>query len=106
MQTLLLLQFISKQVTFVVATQKEPYIAGKLITISKVKQILQLIEKGISQREISRCLLIDRKTVGHYFSKNTELNLTKENLQAIPDEVLESLFKSEISYFDNNNEYK
>ena len=35
--------------------------AGKLITMSKVKQILQLIEKGISQREISRCLQIDRK---------------------------------------------
>ena len=44
--------------------------AGKLITMSKVKQILQLIEKGISQREISRCLQIDRKTVSQYFSKN------------------------------------
>ncbi|HBZ26445.1 MAG TPA: hypothetical protein DEO54_09485 [Rikenellaceae bacterium] len=80
--------------------------AGKLITMSKVKQILQLIEQGISQREISRCLQIDRKTVGHYFSKNKELNLTKENLQSIPDEELESLFKSEISYFDSNEEYK
>ena len=66
------------QVTFVVATQKEPYMAGKLITMSKVKQILQLIEQSISQREISRFLQIDRKTVGHYFSKNKELNLTKK----------------------------
>jgi transposase len=80
--------------------------AGKLITMSKVKQILQLIEQGISQREISRCLQIDRKTVGQYFSKNKELNLTKENLQSIPDEELESLFKSTVSYFDSNEEYK
>ena len=80
--------------------------AGKLITMSKVKQILQLIEQGISQREISRCLQIDRKTVSQYFSKNKELNLTKENLQTIPDEELEALFKSEASYFDSSEEYK
>lgn len=80
--------------------------AGKLITMSKVKQILQLIEKGISQREISRCLQIDRKTVSQYFSKNKELNLTKEQLQTIPDHELESMFKTEASYFDASEEYK
>ena len=79
--------------------------AGKLITMSKVKQILQLIEKGISQREISRCLQIDRKTVSQYFSKNKELNLTKEQLQTIPDHELESMFKTEASYFDASEEY-
>ena len=84
--------------------------AGKLITMSKVKQILQLNEQGISQREISRCLQIDRKTVGHYLSKNKGLNLAKEALQSMPDEELESLFKSlfkaGVPCFESNEEYK
>lgn len=40
--------------------------AGKLITMGKVKQILQLSEQGVSQREISRRLNVNRKTIVHY----------------------------------------
>jgi predicted transcriptional regulator len=105
-QALLQLQFLSEQVIFVVATQKGPDMAGKLITMSKVKQILQLNEQGISQREISRCLQIDRKTVGHYLSKNKGLNLAQEALQSMPEEELESLFKAGVPYFESNEEYK
>jgi transposase len=105
-QALLQLQFLSEQVIFVVATQKGPDMAGKLITMSKVKQILQLNEQGVSQREISRCLQIDRKTVGHYLSKNKGLNLAQEALQSMPEEELESLFKAGVPYFESNEEYK
>ena len=74
--------------------------------MSKVKQILQFIEQGVSQREISRCLQIDRKTVSHYFSKSKELSLSKKILQTISDQELEALFKTESSYFDTREEYK
>lgn len=73
--------------------------AGKLITMSKVKQILQFIEQGVSQREISRCLQIDRKTVSHYFSKSKELSLTKKILQTISDQELEAFVNGNFEWF-------
>ncbi len=59
--------------------------AGKLITMGKVKQILQLLEQGVSQREISRRLNVNRKTIVHYLTKMEELKHSKQVLLTMPD---------------------
>jgi len=79
--------------------------AGKLITMGKVKQILQLSEQGISQREISRRLQIDRKTIAQYLSKKKEFNYKAEALLSMSDLELEELFKTKVTAIDNNEEY-
>lgn len=65
--------------------------AGKLITMGKVKQILQLSKQGVSQREISRRLNVNRKTIVHYLAKTEELKHSKQELLTMPDTELELL---------------
>ena len=65
--------------------------AGKLITMGKVKQILQLSEQGVSQREISRRLNVNRKSIVHYIARMDELRLSIQDLLSMPDIELESL---------------
>lgn len=80
--------------------------AGKLITMGKVKQILQLSEQGVSQREISRRLNVNRKTIVHYLAKTEELNFSKEDLLTMPDIKLESLFLQRPVFPETNEEYQ
>ncbi len=80
--------------------------AGKLITMGKVKQILQLSEQGISCREISRRLNVNRKTVVHYLAKTDELNFSKQELLSMSDIELESLLVQKPVLTETNEEYQ
>ena len=80
--------------------------AGKLITMGKVKQILQLSEQGISQREISRRLNVNRKSIVHYIARMDELRLSIQDLLSMPDIELESLMTKRPSLTDTNEEYQ
>lgn len=80
--------------------------AGKLKTMGKVKQILQLSEQGISQREISRRLNVNRKSIVHYIARMDELRLSIQDLLSMPDIELESLMTKRPSLTDTNEEYQ
>ena len=80
--------------------------AGKQITMSKVKQILQQIDHGLSQREISRRLCVDRKTVALYLQKMKLLSLTTQQILSLPDIEAEALFKADVPIVDDKEEYK
>ena len=80
--------------------------AGKLITMGKVKQILQLLEQGVSQREISRRLQINRKTVSQYLTRLKEFDYTIKVLLSMSDLELEGLFSAKLTTIDSNEEYR
>lgn len=80
--------------------------AGKLITMGKVKQILQLSEQGISQREISKRLNVNRKTIVHYLAKMEELRFSIQELLSMPDIELESLLTMKPELTKTNEEYQ
>ncbi len=80
--------------------------AGKLITMSKVKQILQQIDHGLTQREISRRLCVDRKTVALYLKKRKLISLTTQEILSLPDVEAEALFKADIPVVDDKEEYQ
>jgi len=80
--------------------------AGKLITMGKVKQILQLSEQGVSQREISRRLNVNRKTIVHYIAKTEELKQSKQELLTMPDTELELLLSQKPELPEIKEEYQ
>lgn len=80
--------------------------AGKLITMGKVKQILQLLEQGVSQREIARLLQINRKTVSQYLTRIKEFDYTIKVLLSMSDLELEGLFSAKLTPIDSNEEYR
>ena len=79
--------------------------AGKLITMSKVKQILQLTDQGVSQREIAKRLKVHRKTIVHYLSIKESLGYSTDTLLSMSDIELSSLFTKQRSDWENNEEY-
>jgi transposase len=66
--------------------------AGKITDMSKIKQLLQLHESGLSNRRIANDLSLDRDTVNNYVRKFKSGNLPTEELLALEDPVLESKF--------------
>ena len=66
--------------------------AGKLVVMSKIKQLLRLHQSGSSNREIARELGIDKGTVCDYIRKLKTLGITLDDLLLMDDPVLEGKF--------------
>jgi transposase len=68
--------------------------AGKVVDMSKIKQVLQLSENKVSNRQIAKQLSIDKETVGNYvrFFRNDALSLTE--LLKMEDPELEFRFRA------------
>jgi transposase len=66
--------------------------AGKITVMSKVKQLLQLHESGVSNRRIAKALSLNRDTVNNYVRKLKSGNMQYVELQELEDPVLEGKF--------------
>jgi len=66
--------------------------AGKATAMSTVKQVLQLHESGMSKRQISNQLGINRRTVCTYIDKASSIQLGVEEALKIEDPLLDGKF--------------
>ena len=66
--------------------------AGKVTEMSTIKQLLQLHESGVSNREIAKILGLDRETVNTYIRKLKSGNMQIDELLALDEPVLEGKF--------------
>jgi len=66
--------------------------AGKVTEMSKIKQLIQLHESGVSNRRIAKALSIDRETVNNYVRKMKSVNMQSSDLLALEEPVLEGKF--------------
>jgi transposase len=63
--------------------------SGKIVSMSKVKQVLQLHAGGMSERQIAHSLSLNRRTVHSYLSKSRSSNLSASSAQKLEDPELE-----------------
>lgn len=90
--------------------------AGKIKTMGKIKQLLQLHKQGMRINTIARTLEMSRNTVKSYLLKLSLISIDIEALLAIDDPILEGLFhagnpaysdvrfdylKSKLDYYQN-----
>jgi transposase len=68
--------------------------AGKLILMSKIKQLLRLHQSGVSNREIAKTLGLDKGTVNDYIRKLKSGGMPIDDLLLIDDPVLEGRFSA------------
>ena len=68
--------------------------AGKLMNMSKVKQIIRLIENGVGLRTISRSLGVSRNTVKKYLQQIEVKGYLFKDLLTKDNEELEQLFSN------------
>jgi len=68
--------------------------AGKLIEMSKIKQLLRLHQSGVSNREIAMTLGMDKGTVGDYIRKLKTGQMQISELLLLDDPVLEGMFSA------------
>ena len=68
--------------------------AGKLMNMSKVKQIIRLIENGVGLRTISRSLGVSRNTVKKYLQQIEAEGHSFKDLLTKDNEELEQLFSN------------
>ncbi len=62
---------------------------GKELSMNKVREILRLsLEKGLSQRDISRSVVVGQSSVNRYLSKVKDLGLTWSESEVLNDEEL------------------
>ena len=88
--------------------------AGKIINMSKIKQVLRMHAQGFSNRSIADKLGLYKGTVNNYVNRVKNHGYRIEDLLALDEPVLESklfagnpaykeerfeAFKSEIAYF-------
>ena len=66
--------------------------AGKVTTMSKIKQVIQLHESGVSNRRIAKALSLDRETVNNYVRKIKTGNMETVALLELEEPVLEGKF--------------
>jgi len=66
--------------------------AGKVTKMSKIKQLIQLHETGVSNRRIAKALSLDRETVNTYVRKLKAGNMQTAELLELDAPVLESKF--------------
>lgn len=74
--------------------------ANKRIDMLEIKQLIQLKEKGISNREISRRLFINRKTVDQYIKSFKKLGLSFKELSCYTEADLQELFTKPVAKLD------
>lgn len=80
--------------------------ANKRIDMLEIKQLIQLKSKGVSNREISRRLLIDRKTVNGYVKHFKSLDLGYEKLTGHTEAQLQDLLPATPSAKPNEQTYR
>jgi transposase len=66
--------------------------AGKVTLMSKIKQLIQLHESGVSNRRIAKALSVDRETVNSYVRKMKAAGMKSVELMQLDDPVLEGKF--------------
>jgi transposase len=66
--------------------------AGKVTEMSKIKQLIQLHESGVSNRRIAEALSLDRETVNTYIRKMKASNMPTVELMELEEPVLEGKF--------------
>jgi transposase len=80
--------------------------AGKIKSMSQIKQLLLLHQQGKKIKFIARTLGMSKNTVKSYLSKIVELKLTLEHMLSMEDPALELLFSSgNPAYKDERFEY-
>lgn len=73
--------------------------AGKLTSMSKIKQLIQLHESGVSNRQIAQTLGLNKGTVNDYISKLKSGNMQFSELLALDEPVLEGKFSAGTAAF-------
>lgn len=68
--------------------------AGKITTMSKIKQLLRLHQQGVSNRQIAITLGLYKGTVNSYIQKLNAGKLSLDELLDLEDPVLESKFNA------------
>ena len=68
--------------------------AGNTVDMSKIKQVIQLSENGISNRRIAIDLGIDKETVNNYVNFFRSDTLSLKELLKMEDPELKSRFKT------------
>jgi transposase len=66
--------------------------AGKVTQMSKIKQLIQLHESGVSNRRIAQALSLDRETVNNYIRKMKAGQMQTAELMELEEPVLEGKF--------------
>jgi transposase len=66
--------------------------AGKVTRMSKIKQLIQLHESGVSNRRIAQALSLDRETVNIYIRKMKAGQMQIAELMKLEEPVLEGKF--------------
>jgi len=66
--------------------------AGKVTEMSKIKQLIQLHDSGVSNRRIANALSLDRETVNRYVHKLKAVNMQSVELIELDEPVLEGKF--------------
>jgi len=74
--------------------------AGKIKTMSQIKQLLQMHKQGKAIKSIARSLGISKNTVKSYLARQKQLRLEVEQLLVLDDPILEKKF------FAGNPAYK
>jgi transposase len=73
--------------------------AGKLTSMSKIKQLIQLHESGVSNRQIARTLGLNKGTVNNYVHKLKSGCMQPDELLQLADPVLEGKFSAGTAAF-------
>ena len=73
--------------------------AGKLTTMSKIKQLIQLHESGESNRQIAQTLGLNKGTVNDYVRKLKSGKMQVEELLQLDEPVLEGKFSAGTAAF-------
>lgn len=66
--------------------------SGKVTTMSKIKQLIQLHDRGVSNRKIAATLGLNKGTVNEYVNKLPSIGMSTAELLHIDDPVLEGKF--------------
>ena len=73
--------------------------AGKLTTMSKIKQLIQLHESGVSNRQIAFTLGLNKGTVNDYVHKLKSGEMSSSELLQLEEPVLEGKFSAGTAAF-------
>ena len=76
--------------------------AGKITAMSKVKQVLQLHEDGMSQRKIAKSLSLSRRTVRDYIHKADAIDMQLSDALKLEDPELEGKFMAGTAAYTDN----
>ena len=73
--------------------------AGKLTSMSRIKQLIQLHESGVSNRRIARMLCLNKGTVNDYVNRLKSGGMPVSDLLALDEPVLEGKFSAGTAAF-------